>query len=306
MRRTIALALLASLALAGPEAIAAALTRRQGPAVGPSLLVRHYREGERLSYRMTARNQDRVRTTIYAATARGVVKRDNAGRFVEEYEWSDIVWNGAAFDLPPTSREFRQLLSLSPDYTPSLPDFSRIHPRLVGPTADLMTFYSDVWLAMRQPGLRRGGDRAVVNDGQASSWADGTRILIGENAIDFVIVLGDMTTANGTVTLTVRHVPPEQPTIKIPADWMRTPVADVANNWVQVAKAGDRRYIASIGKETFDAQIRLNLADGRILSAHLENPVDVFERECTNELLTECVEGVRYLILRQIDIAEVP
>ena len=200
----------------------------QGPAA-QSPLTRHYREGERLSYRMTARNQDRVRTTIYAATASGVVKLDSAGRFFEEYEWSDIVWNGAAFDLPPNSRAFRQLLSLSPDRTPSLPDFSRIHPRLVGPTTDLMTFYSDVWLAMQQPGLRRAGDRAVVHHGQASSWADGTRILIGEDSIDFIIVLGDMTTASGTVNLTVRHVPPEQPTIKIPADWMRAPVADAAD-----------------------------------------------------------------------------
>jgi hypothetical protein len=216
------------------------------------------------------------------------------------------VWNGAAVDLPQASREFRQLLSLSPDYAASLPDFSRIDGRLVGPTADLMTFYADVWLAMRQPGLRRAGDRVVVNHDQPNSWADGTRVVIGEDAIDFVIVLGDVTAADGVLNLTVRHVPPEQPKIRIPAEWMRANVSDVRNNWVQVEKANDRRFIASIGKETFESQIRLNPADGRILSAHLENPVEVFERQCTNEPLTDCDEGVRYRILRQIDITAAP
>jgi hypothetical protein len=192
-----------------------------------NLLVRRYQEGERLAYQLTTKTVDRVRTTTYSATARGVVKRDPAGRFFEAYEWSDIVWNGAPFELPPTSRAFRQLLSLSPDYTPSLPDFSRIDGRLVGPTADLMTFYSDVWLAIRQPNLRRAGDRAVIKHGQANSWADGARILIGDDAIDFVVVLGD-TAADGTLTLTVQHVPPEQPLIKVPADWMRFSRVDVS------------------------------------------------------------------------------
>jgi hypothetical protein len=83
-----------------------AWSRTQNPTVSPSPLTRQYREGERLVYRMTASNRDRVRTTVYGATARGVVKRDPAGTFYEEYEWSDIVWNGVPFDLPETNRAF--------------------------------------------------------------------------------------------------------------------------------------------------------------------------------------------------------
>jgi hypothetical protein len=163
-----------------------------------------------------------------------------------------------------------------------------------------------VWLAMRQPSLRQAGDRAHVNHGDASSWADGTRVLLGEDSIDFDIALGEISTSSGIRELTVRHVPPEQPRIRIPVDWMRTPVADVPNNWVQVTKLGEGRYVASVGKETFDAQIRLSLANGKIVSANLENPVEVFERECKDEALTQCGDGVRYRILRQIQIAEIP
>ena len=280
--------------------------RTQNPTVSPTPLTRQYREGERLVYRMTASNRDRVRTTVYAATARGVVKRNSAGIFYEEYEWFDIVWNGAPFELPAANREFRQLLSLAPNYTPTLPDFSRLHPRLVGPTADLMTFYSDVWLATRQPALRQAGDRVRVRHGDASSWADGTRIVLGEDSIDFDIALGEASITTGTRELTVRHVPPDQPKIRIPADWMRAAVADVPNNWVQVTKLAEGRYIASVGKEAFDAQIRLSVASGKIVSAGLENPVEVFERECKDEALTQCGDGTRYQILRQIQIADIP
>ena len=67
-----------------------------------------------------------------------------------------------------------------------------------------MTFYVDVSLAMRQSDLRRAGDRAVVHHDQPNSWADGMRVLIGEDAIDFLIVLGEIATTSGTVSLTVR------------------------------------------------------------------------------------------------------
>jgi hypothetical protein len=150
------------------------------------------------------------------------------------------------------------------------------------------------------------GDQVRVDHGDASSWADGTRIVLGEDSIDFNIALGEASTATGTRELTVRHVPPQQPTIRIPADWMRVPVADVPNNWVQVTKLAEGRYIASVGKETFDAQIRLSVASGRIMSAVLENPAEVFERECKDNALTQCAEGVRYRILRQIQIVEIP
>jgi hypothetical protein len=48
------------------------------------------------------------------------------------------------------------------------------------------------------------------------------------------------------------------------------------------------------------------MANGRIISAGLENPVEAFERECKDDALTQCGEGVRYRLLRQIQIVEIP
>jgi hypothetical protein len=268
--------------------------------------VRTYREGDRLAYRMKASNRDRVRTTRYEATARGVVKRDANGALYEEYEWADIVWDGAAFSIPEANRDFRQTLSLAPNRVPAPPDFSKVHPRLVGPVADLLTFYADVWLAARMPTLRRAGDRVRVPRPAANSWADGSRVILGEDSIDFDVTLGEASPATGVRELTVAHVPPERPAIRLPAEWMRAPVADVANNWVEVARISGGRYIAAVGKETFEAHIQLSVEDGRVISATLHNPVDVRERECEDEGLTRCGEAVRYQILREIEIASVP
>lgn len=267
-------------------------------------LSRQYVEGERLAYRMTASNRGRTQTTAYEATARGAVRRDTKGIFYEEYEWDDLLWNGAAVSLPEASRNFRQLLSLAPGFASVLPDFSKIDLRLVGPTSDFMTFYADVSLAMRQPGLRRAGDETRVNHGAPNSWADGTSVVVGEDSIDFVISLGESSSDRGTRDLLVRHVVPDHPQITIPAEWMRTPVADTPNNWIEVERLGNGRYLASIGKETFDARIVVQAATGKIVSAALDNPVEVFERECRDGALVQCDDGVRYQILRRIQIAE--
>jgi hypothetical protein len=109
--------------------------------------------------------------------------------------------------------------------------------------------------------------------------------------------------ADRIATLVVRHVVPAQPRIKIPAEWMRTPVADTPNNWAEVQKLPDGTYRAQIGKELFDATIRISLADGRVLGATLVNPVEVSERICSDEALAKCAEPIRSQIMRRIEIS---
>jgi hypothetical protein len=83
---------------------------------------------------------------------------------------------------------------------------------------------------------------------------------------------------------------------------MRVPVGRSPNNWVQVAKRDSGGFVASVGRETFAASIRLSLADGKVLSATLDNQVDVMERECRDSSLTLCSDPIRYRIRRRIEI----
>lgn len=248
-------------------------------------------------------NQSPQQTTRYEANVTGIVtKSKGSAYFVEDLRWSDLHVNGQPFPLSPASQQFREQLSLAPGYKLSVPDLSKVQPILIGPITDLLTFYADVQLAMRQTGLKWPGDHVYVKHGIPNSWADGTYTLIGQDSIDFDLTLVSIDPATQTATLVVRHVPPAQSQIKLPAPWMHTPVGGSQNNWIQVQKTADGKYAAAVGHETFEADIRLSLPTGRILSATLDNPVDVLERDCHDVTLAACGAPIHYRIRRQIKL----
>jgi uncharacterized protein with FMN-binding domain len=231
------------------------------------------------------------------------VKKDSAGTFVEEYQWSNLVSDNQKVSLSPASSDFRQQVTLDPEHMPPFPDLSKVDHRLIGPITDFMTFYADLWLAEKTGTLVNAGDHFYFKRGTPNSWADGNYTLIGEDSIDFDLTLKNISASDNTATLTVRHVPPEKPEVKLPADWMRKPVADTPNNFVQVQKIADGKYVASVGKETFDVEMKVSLSDGRIMSATIENPVETIERECADVALTSCSDPKPHSILRQISIS---
>jgi hypothetical protein len=265
-------------------------------------LTRTYQAGEAVAYKMLGINVSPQRDFRYEAHARGVVREADAGGFVEVFEWNDLQVNGQPFPLSPMSEQFQESLSLAAGYKLAVPDLSKVQPVLIGPITDLLTFYADVQLAMRQSGLARAGDHVYVKHGTPNSWADGHYTLLGQDSVDFDLRLASVDSKTHIATLIVRHVPPEQPQIHLAASWMADPVGHARNNWVQVQKLGEGSFVASVGEETFEADIRIDRTTGKILSAHLDNPVEVRERVCKDEALTSCAEPSRYHIQREIDI----
>jgi hypothetical protein len=263
-----------------------------------ALLSRRYKEGERLSYLMKGRNNDRA----YEVRLAAVVKRGADGQLVEEFSWSDLSWAGSLQPLTQASRDFRQAVTLTGGAPFAFPDLSRVQPGLIGPVTDLLTFYADHFLAIHAGQLRQPGDRFVFPSPMAGSWADGTRVLIGEDDVDFDVHLTRVDRANGVATLVVKHMPPKAPRVRIPAEWMRAPIADGPNNWVQVRRDGDV-YVASVGKETFDVELTISLSGGEILSATLDNLVEAVARQCANAELTNCADPRPVRTVRRIEMA---
>jgi hypothetical protein len=270
------------------------------------VLARQYHDGEKIGYTISCLNHSRSKTEEYEARAEGVASKDQAGIFVENFAWTDLQVNDQQVRLSNASRAFREPLSLAPGSKLAFPDLGKVQTGLIGPITDLLTFYADVKIAMNQKGLTRAGDHAYVNFARPTSWADGTKVIVGEDSIDFAILLQSIDQATQVATLVVRHVPPEQPQLKLPARWMATPVGASQNNWVQVEKTSDGKYVAGAGQETFDVEIKLALASGRILSATMDNPVEVMERVCTDAALTACGDPERYSIRRQITLRADP
>ena len=259
---------------------------------------RHYVEGEKLAYTMKGNNDG----WAYEVQACGVVKKNARGNYVEEYGWSDFKSN-AGMSLSPQSLNLRQTLSLDPGVIPSLPALNQVQPFLIGPITDMMTFYSDLWLAQHQQNLERAGDHTYVKLGMPASWADGSRVVLGQDSIDFDLTVKDVDTTKHSATLLVRHVPPAEPKVELPAAWMHTPVADTPNNFIDVQKTDAGKFAAEVGKETFDVEIKVSLPDGKILAASLDNIVLVSRRECSDAAFTDCGEANRHTIHRTIELA---
>jgi len=276
---------------------AVSLALAQSPAKNP--LQRHYREGETLVYRMNAVNE----SWHYSVRAEGAVEKDASGKFFEEFRWTGFVSDGQPVAPTPQTDAFRQRLSLDPDVMASVPDLTKVNPKLIGPITDFMTVYTDLWLAVKTGQLTHAGDHFYMKAGTPASWADGSHVLVGLSSIDFDMTLKSLDTSAGTAVLVVRHVPPEQSQIPLPAPWMQAPVADTPNNWVELVQQPDGKFMGGVGKETFTVELTVSLADGKILSAHMENVVKTIARTCTDKALTQCDPPEPHQIVRTIDIA---
>ena len=270
----------------------------QSPAPVGNPFARRYHEGETLTYRMTAVNQD----WHYTASASGVAKKTSTGAFVEEFRWTGMTSDGQPLALSPAMAGFRQTLSLDPSWMPSGPSLTDSDPKMVGPITDLFTFYVDLWLINKIGFLHRAGDHFHVPNPQPASWADGTRVIIGKDHIDFDLNIQSIDEANHTAVILVRHVPPTHPNLEFPAEWMKALVADTPNNWVEVSKTEDGKYQAASGKETFDVSLTVSTQDGRILSGVMENPVITRGRLCDDAALTKCGVAQQETIHRHVEI----
>lgn len=277
-----------------------AMVFSQAPTLQPNPLHREYREGEKLVYHMKGVNDG----WHYEIDAEGVVKKDAGGQLFEEYQWTHMQSEGQPVTLAGTAADYRQRLTLDPGVNPSAPDLSHVDPKMIGPVTDMMTFYVDLWLPSKLGVLKKAGDHFYFRNPMGpSSWADGKNVLVGEDVIDFDMTLKTVNATAGTAVVEMKHVPPHDAALPLKAEWMKPPVGDGQNNWVEIKKGPDGKFEAGIGLETFTVEITISLADGHIVSATMDNPVKTIERTCDDEALTKCGDAKPHAILRQIEIA---
>lgn len=281
------------------------------PTPEPTPWARRYTEGEAIHYHMRTTLRTRGEKHLSTIDIDGVVKKDPAGKFYEELAWNNYTVNEKPVALSPAAQAFRQQLTLPLIAEPAdfmkivmaINSLGRLDPVLLPPVADLSTFYVDLMLLSHLGAQAKAGDHRFISmGGQANSWADGVRLVIAEDAVDFDCTVQQIDQAAKTANLLIKHVPPAKFSIKSPADWMRTKVADTENNWVEVKKNDNGTYTASVGKETFDVEIKVSLTDGKILSVVMSNPIEALERVCPDSSLANPGEPVRYQLHRLVEI----
>jgi hypothetical protein len=263
-------------------------------------LQRRYVDGAVSHYWMAGDNDGRK----YTIGATDTVKRDGKGRYYEEIGWSNLTSTNQQV-LTPASLALRQTVSLDdPASYMRVPNLANVQPILIGPITDFLTFYSDLLLGVKAK-LMQPGQNAYVSRTTPNSWADGQRVLLGEDVVDFSISMESSSPAEHTETLLIRHVPPPALHVEQPAKWMQESALAKPNNFVQISKEGDD-FVAETGMETFDVRLVLDTRDGSILSAEMHNPVVLKTRVCTDRELTHCGPEEPKTILREITLKRVP
>jgi hypothetical protein len=272
----------------------------QQTSTAPAIIQRNYTDGTISHYRMTGDN-DGWRYTILATD---VVKRDASGRFYEEIQWSDLTSN-ANQTLTPASLALRQTVSLDdPSSYMKIPNLAGVQPLLIGPITDSLTIYSDFLFAIKA-NLVQPGQTAYVSRTTPNSWADGQRVILGQDVVDFSLKVESLNPAEHSETILIQHVPPPALHVSLPAAWMRELASAKPINFVQVSKHGDS-FEANVGKETFDVQLVVDTRDGRIRTATMHNPVELTVRECKDRDLTQCDPPTAKITLREITWKLIP
>jgi hypothetical protein len=263
-------------------------------------LQRRYREGDVSHYVMDGKNDGRE----YTIRATDTVKRDPNGRFYEEIGWSDYVSNTPQASTPASLAPLQTVSLDDPVSYMKVPNLAGIQPIFIGPITDTLTFYSDLLLAIKAK-LAYEGKKDYVSRSTPNSWADGERILLGQDVVDFALTVVSVNPTDHTETLLIRHLPPPVLHIQQPVKWMENQQPSTPNNFVQVSKEQDG-FVAETGRETFDVQLKIDTRDGRIISASMHNPVVLRTRTCKNRELTRCGSERPRTILRDITFSLVP
>jgi hypothetical protein len=272
----------------------------QQAATEAGTLQRRYTNGAVSRYLMTGNNDG----WQYTIEATDVVKRDMNGRYYEEIGWSELTSN-AQQALTPASLALRQTVSLDdPSSYMKVPNLATVQPLLIGPITDTLTIYSDLLLAI-QSKLAQPSQTAYIPRTTPNSWADGQRVLLGQDVVDFWLKVESVNPAEHTETLLIQHLPPPELHVQLPAKWMQEPTLAKPSNFVQVSKQDDG-FTAETGKETFDVRLVVDTRDGHILSATMHNPVALTTRTCTDRELMQCGPEASKTTLREITWKLVP
>lgn len=105
--------------------------------------------------------------------------------------------------LTPASLALRQTVSLDDASYMRIPNLANVQTLLVGPITDTLTFYSDLLLATKAK-LMQPGQTAYVSRTSPNSWADGQRVLLGQDVVDFALSVESVNPAENTETLLIQ------------------------------------------------------------------------------------------------------
>ena len=155
-----------------------------------------------------------------------------------------------------------------------LPDL--VVPEMTGMITDLFTYYVAVSSSLGVTEVHESGDVYTQDEPVVGDWSDDLGTPVGQDCILPSIELVELDEDEGLARFETRFEVPDAPDC---LDWVHeswsTPVVDgQENNFQQVVDVDGDRF-AMYGVEWFTIQSDVDASDGRILSATMDNRLDL-------------------------------
>ncbi len=182
----------------------------------------------------------------------------------------------------------------------ALPDLTGWDMGVVGPVTDLHTFLIAVSHQVGADRLTRLGETFTTGEAAKASWANGENIPVGEDCIQISVTLLELNAE--TAVYETRFMPPADACLEPLKPWMEAPVVEgTPNNFQQQMMMGPMAA-AMWGREQFIITSTVRRADGRILSATMDNPLTLRLKVGCDPNLDSCKHEMPMTIHRKLQL----
>jgi len=182
----------------------------------------------------------------------------------------------------------------------ALPDIKGWDMGVVGPVTDLHTFLVAVSPQVGADKVTRAGETHTLPEAPKASWANGENIPVGEDCIRISVTLVEMNAETAIYRTT--FMPPESACLEMLKPWMEAEVVEGApNNFQQQMNLGGAAAVMW-GREEFVVTSTVRRSDGRILSATMDNRLDLRLKVGCDANLNSCKHELPMKIRRDLTL----
>jgi hypothetical protein len=269
----------------------------------PWTYARHYVAGEVFGYELaTTHLYDGLFDRCEVGTSSHEVLADATG---ESVSWVGLTVEDATGAIADLTDEALAVptyeMSLLADADMAMPDL--VVPDMVGMITDLFTYYVAVSSALGVQELHEPGDQVTADALAHGDWSDGAGTPVGDDCILATVELLALD-PQGTASFETRFEVPDDPDcFEWEVDAWSEPIAwGVSNNFQQVTdQEGD--LVAMYGVEWFTIRSEMDAVDGRILSATMDNQLDLRLLAGCDESWQDCAYEGDLHLQRQEELA---
>ncbi|MBN4065717.1 hypothetical protein JYT51_00115 [Candidatus Amoebophilus asiaticus] len=188
-------------------------------------------------------------------------------------------------------------ISQHPEGKITIPKFK--NPGMVGPIADLITFFVAISPHSGADRISRSGETFRDSETVIGNFADSVQTLLGEDCL--LITQSITEIEEETIMYESKFLAPRKQCLVIAGDL--PPISDtVPNNFQMIIRAGNNKVNVMWGIEEFTIKSTIRKSDGKIIHADMINDLNLMMKVNCDKSLTSCQTELPWKIRRNLSL----